>query len=336
MSGPVALAFPVPAAAIATGAFARNIWARCKSGCGCANLMKLSRLTRSEYIWQPGQLFRRAWRQLTMGPDPSRTVVRLPWGFPLKVDPRESIGRAIVALDVYDLPVTETIWRLVDAGETCADIGANIGHMTSVMAARLKNGGTIYCFEPLPQLAAVLRENVAGWKGLTKATIHLRQEALADEEPSAVLHLPVGFPANQGTASLDPSCPGFATSEKQLTVVCRRLDDVITADTSLGLVKVDVEGCEARVFRGAEQLLSSGRVRDIIFEEHRPPPAESIMHLQRKGYRLYRIIRHWRGPKLVPPDHPDMSDLDPPAFLATLDSARVSQRFAPTGWLCFR
>lgn len=297
--------------------------------------MKLSRLTRSEYLAQPAQLPRRAWRHLVhAGRD--QAVVRLPWGFPLRVNPRESIGQAVIALNVLDLVVTESIWRLLDDGETAADIGANIGHMTSVMGARLRAGGTIHCFEPLPPIAAVLRENLARWPGLTEAVIHFHPEALADKETTARLHLPADFSVNQGTASLDAARPGFGVSAETVAVSCRRLDQMLGPDVRLGLIKVDVEGAEARVFRGAEGLLSTGRIRDIVFEEHGDAGAESFAYLRRMGYEVHRVIRHRDGPVLIAVGQPDPNDIDPPTYLGTLDPTRARARLSPRGWTCLR
>lgn len=38
-------------------------------------------------------------------------------------------------MGVYDLPVSETIWRLLDPGDYAIDVGASLGHMTGIMAA---------------------------------------------------------------------------------------------------------------------------------------------------------------------------------------------------------
>jgi FkbM family methyltransferase len=301
--------------------------------------MQLRRLSRAEYLWQPAQLGRRAWRELTRVRSHSSVTIRLPWGFSIEVDPRESIGRSIVALNTLDLPVTEAIWRLLDDGDACADVGANIGYMTSVMAARLKRGGQVAAFEPLPELAETLRRNVAAWTPLTSASILVREEALTDRNESASLHVPGNFAENRGTASLASQHPvGGATTQagRRVSVSCRRLDDWAPPTLRLGLMKVDVEGCELQVFRGAEALLAQRRIRDIVFEEHRPFPAESTAYLQARGYRLFRVTRGWSGPRLLPPEANLRNEIDPPTYLATLEPDRATARFAPRTWHCLR
>jgi FkbM family methyltransferase len=46
----------------------------------------------------------------------------------------------------------------------------------------------------------------------------------------------------------------------------RRLDDLISADTEVQVLKIDVEGFEEDVLNGADKLLSSGRVKYLLTE----------------------------------------------------------------------
>jgi FkbM family methyltransferase len=297
----------------------------------------LWRVLRAEYHWQPTQLPRRAWRILTGVRRRNRAVIRLPWGLPITVNPRESIGRSIVALNVLDLPVTETIWRLLDDGEVGADVGANIGYMTSVMAARLRRGGAIHSFEPIVEVADFFQANVAAWSGLSRVTIHLHRQAVTDHSGTATMQIPVTFSENSGQASLAPPAAWAGAAPAQSVVVpCCRLDEIMGDAAPWGVMKVDVEGFEAEVFRGAGHLLTAGKVRDIVFEEHRPFEAESLQLLGSCQYRVYRVVRGWTGPRLRPPDWHSPRELDPPTYLATRDAARAQARFAPRGWACLR
>jgi FkbM family methyltransferase len=300
-------------------------------------MLRIQRITRAEYHWQPAQLLRRAWREIRRVRRLPDATVPLPWGYPITVDPRESLGRSIVALNVIDLPVTETIFRMLDPGETAADVGANIGYMTSVMAARLGSGGRILSFEPVPEIYESLHTNVARWINLTEARIELHSFALSDRDGSARIHLTPHFRENRGTASLllDDAAP--RDKVREISIDCKRLDEVARDVERFGLIKVDVEGAEPLVFRGAANLLSQRRIRDIVFEEHRPPPAESMQLLTEHGYALFRVLRSWNGPRLAPANLPpnDRDPVDPPTYLATLDANRALKRFAGRGWVAF-
>ena len=47
---------------------------------------------------------------------------------------------------IYDLIVTEILWRLINKGEIAVDVGANIGYMTSLMAAKVASSGKVYSY----------------------------------------------------------------------------------------------------------------------------------------------------------------------------------------------
>jgi FkbM family methyltransferase len=259
--------------------------------------------------------------------------VRLPWGCPIGIDPGESIGRAIVALNVLDLPTCEAIWRLLDDDAICADIGANIGHMTSLMAARLGTGGMIHAFEPVPWLAGSLDRHARQWAKLTGAKMSVHVKAVSDRDGVAELLVPADFARNHGTASLNARTDH--PSAQRLPVECCTLDTFFAEGTPApALLKVDVEGGEASVFRGAERLLSRGAIRDIIFEELQPQPSEAESLLRKHGYTLFRVARGVLRPHLLPPRATVRRELDLPTFLATREPARATARFAPIGWQC--
>lgn len=296
--------------------------------------MKLRRLARAEYATRPSQLLRRAFRTLRRSFCTNQMTVRLPWGHPLRLNPRECVGRAIIALDVHDLPVTESQWRLTDPGETCADVGANIGFATSVFAARLRSSGQVWCFEPIPNVLTELEFNVEAWRLLSTVEFRIWPVALSDADGPMSIHLPTYFADNQGTASLEPL--SAAAHARSLTIRAHRLDSILDPSNRLGVMKVDVEGAEARVFRGASKALSEQRIRDIIFEEHRKPPTEPFEILIAHGFTIWRVTRGGDGPMLSDFSAPAEDNLDSPTFLATLDPDRARSRFSQRGWLCVK
>jgi FkbM family methyltransferase len=298
----------------------------------------LLRLGRPEYVWQPTQLLRRAWRTLRRTNTRESADILLPWGFPITVDPRESIGRSIVALNILDLSVTESIWRLLDPGETCADIGANIGYMTSLMAARLRTGGRVLAFEPVPLLANILRRHADTWRPLTSAQIEVHETAVSVRTGTALIQLPDTFALNRGQASLSSAPPPgtLIGQASTLSVKTVRLDEVVARDDRMSLIKIDVEGFELEVLHGADALLRRGAVRDIVFEEHGGSGSASIQFLRASGFDVFRVLRFFSGPKLVSPTVEATSTLEAPTYLATTDVKRARARFAARGWLSLR
>jgi FkbM family methyltransferase len=296
----------------------------------------LRRLSKPEYFFRPRQFLRRLSRGRSAAV-PGSAIVDLPWGFPLEIAPRETIGGGIWRLGVHELVVSEVLWRLIDAGETVADVGANSGYFTSLMAARAGAGATIWTFEPHPEMRARLVRQLELWRGLiADRQIKLLPYGLSDANGRATLSLPPSFETNTGTAYIaDASAPSPGGAGFDIDV--RRLDSLMSAGEAPSVMKIDVEGHEAQVLAGAGELLSRGRVRDIVFEEHRRYPADSFRLLEQRGYSLYSLGRGFLRPLLCRPDAPREAGLwEAPNYVATLDPDRVRKRFRKACWSCLR
>jgi FkbM family methyltransferase len=92
-----------------------------------------------------------------------------------------------VRTGVYDLVLSEAIYRLLDPGELAVDAGASIGYTVSIMATRLRPSGHVLAFEPNPRAFALLEANVARWPQEPIAAVVLHQVALSDHSGGAVL-----------------------------------------------------------------------------------------------------------------------------------------------------
>ena len=100
-------------------------------------------LRRPEYFFHPIQIFRRmasANKEL-----PKVKTVKLPWGAEISVRLKENLGSAIYWYGIHDRIVPETIWRLMDRGETGIDIGANIGQNRFRVGSAFRRGGPGHC-----------------------------------------------------------------------------------------------------------------------------------------------------------------------------------------------
>lgn len=174
---------------------------------------------------------------------------------------------------------------------TLLDVGAHDGAYALPFAAL--PGSRLLAFEPLPAAFARLR---AAFGDPLPAHVELRQEALGDRDGEAVLTIPLldGVPQEQwaSTAKGYGALREARVSERRFTVPLRRLDGFGLRD--LTAVKIDAEGAEYEVLRGARQTLLRCRpVLSIEIEErHRPGSTWAVpSFLDTLGYDTY--WEHW-------------------------------------------
>ena len=148
---------------------------------------------------------------------------------------------------LYDVETKAVMRRVISRGSVCVDVGSHKGDFLRTMLL-LAPEGSCYAFEPLPEMSEQLRRSFPG------VTVH--ELALSDREGSVNFFRNIRRP---GCSSLKP--PISEPSEK-LIVRTARLDDLLDRADFL---KVDVEGAELQVFRGAERILSQ---RPFIVFEH--------------------------------------------------------------------
>lgn len=295
----------------------------------------ISLINRPEYFLQPSQIIKRF--KLNFKVFSVSETFNLPWGVEINAFPGEVIGRSIAAMGIYDLCVSETLWRIIDKGETCVDVGANIGYMTSLMAHRVGLRGRVVAFEPHPNIYQRLSKNVRNWSaGNNWNQIEISNLAVSDKLGQAQLFVPTNFDLNQGTASLMCSSNEIDhLIEQRIEVEINTLDNLFN-NLTIELLKIDVEGHEINVLLGAEELLRKNRIRDIIFEEHKSYPNPVSEFLKEKGYSIYRVTKRFLKPSLVLPQAASFHPWEPPCYLATKNVERVVSRFQPLGWKCLK
>jgi FkbM family methyltransferase len=152
-------------------------------------------------------------------------------------------------LGSYEATKQKTIASLVRRGMVCWDVGANVGFYTLLLAELVGPGGRVFAFEPFRSNVAVLRRHVQinGYQN-----VRIFPCALGDFDGDA------GFAPGPTTAM------GHLTAGGPLRVACSRADTLLTAGQIEvpDVIKLDVEGAEADVLRGALRALEH---RPILF-----------------------------------------------------------------------
>jgi FkbM family methyltransferase len=302
-----------------------------------ARVNLLKPLTNPAYMFRPWQMVRRVKRVLLRsGPGEFETVA-LPWGARLRVKPTEIIGATLWAYGIFDLIVCEAICRLLAPSEVAVDIGANIGQMTSLMCCRAGKGGRVIAFEPHPELFSELRHNVTVLQSNdTAAPAELHNAALSDVAGEALLDVGPAWTFNRGVSKLTSAHSNSANPKVEVTT--KVLDQVLGDVPGVAVCKIDVEGHEMSVLKGATRLLRSRRVRDIIFEDLGAYPSQVHQLLVDYGFTVFSLHTRLLKPRLAPAQQrvPFQPEIDGPNYLATLDPDRAISRFAAPGWRALR
>jgi FkbM family methyltransferase len=287
-------------------------------------------LKRPEYVLHPRQVFRR-FRRFSKEPERIETVT-LPWRAQVRVHPHENVGSSIYYYGIFDRIVPEAIHRLTDPGELAVEIGANIGQNCSLMALKVGSSGRVIAFEPHPEIFQELQNNAALWPAPVKRVIELEKIALGENSGEAFLADGSEFSYNRGSAAL---CESEKGSGRRFKVALRRLDEYLPPQINVGVCKIDVEGHELSVLKGAVGTLARRGIRDIIFEDFNPMFSPPAQFLQQHGFMIFEMTGGWWKPVLTPV----RPGLQPPQgfsfnYLATLDPERARQRFKKGGWRC--
>jgi FkbM family methyltransferase len=166
---------------------------------------------------------------------------------------RAQAMRLLVRLDAYERRHLRFLAACVGPGDTVVDVGAHFGAYTLALAARVGPRGRVLAFEPLPRVFAEL---CASTRGLPQ--VECIEAALSDRAADArAITVPfiAGEVPEPALASLEPSAgKGLSTM-----VRVERLDDRLALLDGLTFVKVDAEGHDVEVLRGAERTLRRHR-----------------------------------------------------------------------------
>jgi FkbM family methyltransferase len=205
----------------------------------------------------------------------------------------------------YFDPELQLIHHLCDRTKVSIDIGASIGSYTVHL---LNFSRKCYAFEPRPDSAAYLVGRLAA-----RSNPRLRVEtvALSDHTGDAQLRVLVN---DTGRSSIEKENPVEESGVvKVLTVPTRRLDDY-DAIEPVGCIKIDVEGHEDAVLRGAKRILLRDHPSLLIEieERHKRHSVNTVSNfLGELGYKGFFFRRNRLHPieMFRVEEHQDVSNI---------------------------
>lgn len=175
---------------------------------------------------------------------------------------------------------------------TIFDVGANVGKTALFFSDRYPNA-EIYCFEPVSATFAQLQHNLSG-----RSALHCLKIGLGSVPGEA-----------QISGHADPAM--FSLAQNASTGASSEIVEITTIDDFCGrrgigklqYLKIDTEGLDLEVLKGAARMLSAREIDFVEVEAGMNPsntwhvPFETLKgHLEAKGYLLfglYEQVREW-------------------------------------------
>jgi FkbM family methyltransferase len=205
------------------------------------------------------------------------------------------------ALGLYELAKAAAMRDLLAPGATFVDVGANKGDFSVLAATLVGDAGRVLAFEPEPENCRWIERTLALNE---RRNVRLFPLALGDRDGEAVLQLS----RQSGAHTLVPGLPGRA--EGELRVPTRTLDGLLAelGTPRVDVLKLDVEGFELPVLRGASRTLASNPALVLLLDLHPHlgvDTGEVARFLQAHGFRLCRMEPPWDRPLEV---HPELTE----------------------------
>lgn len=184
-------------------------------------------------------------------------------------------------LGIYELPLQRAISEFLGEGDVFYDVGANAGFFTILGARRVGPSGTVYAFEPHPFNAMTVRTQVEinGFRNceVISAAVGAKEGVcgLIDKGELSTCHVGSVFEASEML-----HCQSVALTS---------LDSFAFEHRPPDMIKIDVEGAESDVLKGAQRLLSRRPPPRIACEVHGANWVTVYRTLLDAGYLLFDV-----------------------------------------------
>jgi FkbM family methyltransferase len=134
--------------------------------------------------------------------------------------------------------------QIIFSSANCLDIGAHLGSVLTKIV-ELAPKGKHLAFEAIPYKADWLKKKFP--------EVEVRQVALTDKQGETKFYLDKD---RTGYSGMHPNQQKRTKAFQELVVPCNRLDDLLPENHKIDFIKIDVEGAELSVFKGARNTLS--------------------------------------------------------------------------------
>ncbi len=173
---------------------------------------------------------------------------------------------ATIARGEYEPALTRYFTRTVAGTDHCLDVGANYGYYTCLMAS-LTPGGKVLGIEPDEAIFALMRDNL--YINTLEPSAKALHAAVADRSGRLTLHRRSTRSGNTSIIKYTSDYTASAGEQAAMPfeVECFAIDDLLPRfDGRIDIAKIDVEGAEPLVFRGARRTIHENPQIRIVME----------------------------------------------------------------------
>ncbi len=236
--------------------------------------------------------------KIFIGKPKGKLVVDTIYDFKLNVDPVTDKGleRSIYYNGTYEKGTLYIIGKILQKGDVFVDVGANIGLMSIFASRKVGQQGEVIAFEPNPETKKILESNIA----LNKIeNIKIEGFALSNETKKGRIY--DRWDVNRGSASLiEPAKPtGFYDIEEI------KFANYFDNSQQIKLVKIDVEGYELNVLKGARQYILASKYPPSLIVEFSSNRINTFgedtfpLFFFLKELNIYRFFKAIRGKERI-------------------------------------
>lgn len=203
--------------------------------------------------------------------------------FCMKMD--NECAKYILANGIFEYPLITWCQQFVKKDSIFLDIGAHMGTYSVILSDHCKE---VHAFEPQTDTYTCLNCSVSA-NGCKNITTH--NVALGEKEGQLSLNV---VSPDGGGSTLRPDIPG----KMSMKVLGTETVEVKTLDsfgfTNVGFIKMDVEGSELSVLKGAKETIKNNRFPPFIFEVwpnnwYANDKKELMDYITRLGYKIVEI-----------------------------------------------
>jgi FkbM family methyltransferase len=154
--------------------------------------------------------------------------------------------------EIYEADKTDFIQQHCSAGDTVIDIGAHLGIFSFFLAKQVGGTGKVYSFEPAKKTFDALTKTLR-YNNLT-GMVEARQQAVSDSSGELTFYIYNNAGISNANSISSHNTVGKAC---KTTVSKISLDDLMATENidTLTLIKIDAEGAELDILKGAEKLI---------------------------------------------------------------------------------